>query len=366
MRALRDLSDLGQSVWLDYIRRSFVVGGELQRWVDQGVRGVTANPTILEKAIDGSNDYDDHLAELAKEGKSPEDIYEALALEDIGSAADMFRPVYEQGGDGFVSLEVSPALAHDTQGTIESAQHLFRALNRPNVFIKVPATDEGFPAIEALISQGINANVTLIFSLAQYEASAEAYIAGLERRTAEGKDVSRVASVASFFVSRVDTAVDRELQKIGNRDLQGRIAIANAKLAYSRFSQIFRGPRWERLAALGAKVQRPLWASTGTKNPNYADTLYVDELIGPRTVNTLPPATLQAWLDHGKAAPTLELRVDEARAQVARLADLEVSLDRITQQLAVEGVDIFAKSFDTLMSSIAAKSAHFRSPAVTR
>jgi transaldolase len=239
-------------------------------------------------------------------------------------------------------------------------------LNRPNVFIKVPATDEGFPAIEALISQGINANVTLIFSLAQYEASAEAYIAGLERRTAEGKDVSRVASVASFFVSRVDTAVDRELQKIGNRDLQGRIAIANAKLAYSRFSQIFRGPRWERLAALGAKVQRPLWASTGTKNPNYADTLYVDELIGPRTVNTLPPATLQAWLDHGKAAPTLELRVDEARAQVARLADLEVSLDRITQQLAVEGVDIFAKSFDTLMSSIAAKSAHFRSPAVTR
>jgi transaldolase len=363
MPTLRELSDLGQAVWLDYIRRSFVVGGELQQWIDRGVRGVTANPTILEKAIDGSSDYDEHLARLAREGKSADQIYEALALEDIGSAADLLRPVYDQFGDGFVSLEVSPSLAHDTQGTIVSAQHLFAALSRPNVFIKVPATEEGFPAIEELIRQGINVNVTLIFSLAQYEASAEAYLRGLERRIEEGKSISHLASVASFFVSRVDTAVDKALEGIGNRDLQGRIAVANAKLAYARFKEICSGPRWEKLARKGGKVQRPLWASTGTKNPNYSDTLYVDELIGPHTVNTLPPATLEAFLDHGKVALTVGSELGRARSEIDLLAKLGIDLNQVTEQLTVDGVALFAKSFDTLMASIAEKSEKLRSSA---
>jgi transaldolase len=356
------LTELGQSLWLDYIRRSFVTGGELRHWIDEGVRGVTSNPTILEKAISGSSDYDEQLAGLAREGKSSDEIYEALALADIGGAADLFMPVYDRDGDGFVSLEVPPALAYDTEGTIASARHLFSALNRPNVFIKVPATREGFPAIELLIGEGVNVNVTLIFSLAQYEASAEAYLAGLERRLSEGKDISRVASVASFFVSRVDSAVDKALENAGNEELQGTIAIANARIAYKRFKEIFRGPRWERLAGRGAKVQRPLWASTSTKNPAYRDTLYVEELIGPNTVNTVPPATLEAFLDHGRAMPTVEKGLDEARARIGRLADLGISLDGITEQLTVDGVDLFAKSFDTLMASIAEKRRRLRKP----
>jgi len=362
MAAIRELTGLGQAVWLDYIRRSFVVGGELRHWIDEGVRGVTANPTILEKAIDGSSDYDEQLARLAREGKSPDEIYEAMVLEDIAGAADLFRPVYDREGDGFVSLEVAPGLAHDTEGTIASARHLFSALNRPNVFIKVPATQEGFAAIERLIGEGVNVNVTLIFSLAQYEASAQAYLAGLEKRLSDGKDISRVASVASFFVSRVDTAADKALEKAGNKELQGTIAIANARIAYARFKEMFSGPRWEKLAARGAKVQRPLWASTGTKNPEYRDTLYVEELIGPDTVNTVPPATLEAFLDHGRAAPTVEAGLDEARARIDSLADLGISLDRITEQLTVEGVDLFAKSFDTLMASITEKSKRLREP----
>jgi len=362
MAAIRELTDLGQALWLDYIRRSFVTGGELRRWIDDGVRGVTANPTILEKAIDGSSDYDEQLARLAREGKSPDEIYEALALEDIGGAADLFRPAYDREGDGFVSLEVAPGLAHDTEGTIASARHLFSALNRPNVFIKVPATPEGFPAIERLIGEGVNVNVTLIFSLAQYEASAQAYLSGLEKRLSDGKDISGVASVASFFVSRVDTAADKALEKIGNTKLQGTVAIANAKIAYARFGEIFSGPRWETLAARGAKVQRPLWASTGTKNPQYRDTLYVEELIGPNTVNTVPPATMEAFLDHGRANPTVEAGLDEARARIDRLADLGISLDQITEQLTIEGVDLFAKSFETLMASITEKSRRLREP----
>ena len=362
MAAMRELSDIGQAVWLDYIRRSFVLGGELQHWIDEGVRGVTANPTILEKAIDGSSDYDEQLGQLAREGKPPGEIYEEMVMQDIANAADLLRPVYEKEGDGFVSLEVSPALAHDTEGTIESARHLFSALSRPNVFIKVPATEEGFPAIERLIGEGVNVNVTLIFSVAQYEASAEAYIAGLEKRLLEGKDISRVASVASFFVSRVDTAADKALGKVGNKELQGKIAVANAWLAYARFEEIFSGPRWENLARHGARVQRPLWASTGTKNPNYPDTLYVDELMGPDTVNTMPLQTLEAFLDHGRVARTLEAKVEEARAQIGLLADLGVSLDEITEQLTVEGVELFARSFDTLMASIAEKRARLREP----
>jgi len=362
MATIRQLSDLGQAVWLDYIRRSFVRDGELQRWIGEGVRGVTSNPTILEKAIDGSNDYDGQLESLARGGKPPDEIYEEMVADDIAGAADLFRPVYEREGDGFVSLEASPAFAHDTEGTVTSARHLFSKLSRPNVFIKVPATREGFPAIERLISEGVNVNITLIFSLAQYEASAEAYIAGLEKRLAEGKHISYVASVASFFVSRVDTAVDKALEKAGNSDLRGTIAVANAKLAYARFKEILSGARWEKLAASGAKVQRPLWASTSAKNPGYRDTLYVDELIGPHTVNTLPPATLEAFLDHGTAAPTLETGVGEARARIGRLAELGISLDEITEELTVQGVELFAKSFETLMASIAEKRRRLREP----
>jgi transaldolase/glucose-6-phosphate isomerase len=354
MAKLSDLAELGQAVWLDYIRRSFIASGDLQALIVDGLTGVTSNPTIFEKAIAGSADYDEALHKLVDAGKDANEIYEALVLEDIQQAADLLRPAYQrtQGADGYVSLEASPALAHDTEGTISEARYLFGALARPNVMIKVPATPAGIPAIETLIGEGINVNVTLMFSLAQYEAVAEAYIAGLEKLAAAGGDVSQVASVASFFVSRVDTAVDRALDEMGQSESQGKIAIANAKAAYSRFRETFSGPRWERLASLGARVQRPLWASTSTKNPLYPDTLYVDSLIGPDTVNTLPPATLQAFLLHGQVAATLGADMDEAHAQLERLAEIGVDLDGITQQLLDDGVTAFARSFETLMASI--------------
>ena len=291
---LRQLASLGQSIWYDNIRRALLDHGDLQALVDTGVTGVTSNPSIFEKAIAGSADYDEAMGELVTEGRSEIEIFEALALEDIQRAADILRPVYDATGrvDGYVSLEVSPALAHDTEGTVTEARRLFAALNRPNVMIKVPATPAGIPAIETLIGERINVNVTLMFSLEHYGAVVQAYIAGLEKLVAAGGDLSRVASVASFFVSRVDTAVDRALEALGNEDLQGRIAIANAKAAYARFKATFSGERWEKLSAQDARVQRPLWASTGTKNPLYSDTLYVDALIGPDTVNTVPPDTL--------------------------------------------------------------------------
>jgi len=365
MTKLHELADLGQAIWFDYIRRSFITSGELQALIDEGLRGVTSNPTIFEKAIAGSTDYDDALHRLVGEGKTVEQIYEAMALDDIRRAADLLRPVYEQtdGADGYVSLEVNPSLAHDTEGTIAEARRLFAALDRPNVMIKVPATPAGIPAIETLIGEGINVNVTLMFSLDHYGSVAEAYIAGLEELATTGADLSKVASVASFFVSRVDTAVDRALEEIGETALQGRIAIANAKVTYARFREVFSGERWERLAAQGARVQRPLWASTSTKNPLYPDTLYVDGLIGPDTVNTVPPATLNAFRDHGTVAPTLEVGpsaslragLDEARLQLARLAELGVDLDAITQKLQDDGVAAFAKSFESLMATIAEK-----------
>ena len=362
MSKLHELANLGQSIWLDYIRRAFITSGELQALIDQGVCGVTSNPTIFEKAIAGSVDYDADLQRLVDGCKSVDDIYETLVLNDITRAADLLRPVYDQSqaADGFVSLEVSPKLAHDTPGTIAEARRLFAAVGRPNLMIKVPATPEGIPAIETLIGEGINVNVTLIFSLAQYQAVTEAYVAGLEKRAATGEHLSRVASVASFFVSRVDTAVDRALETIGAGDaraaaLRGQIAIANSKVAYDFFRGFFSGSRWERLVAQGARVQRPLWASTGTKNPHYSDTLYVDNLIGPHTVNTAPPATLQAFLDHGQAALTLQAGVETARAQLAGLADLGVDLDAITQKLPDDGVASFAASFESLMASIAEK-----------
>ncbi len=357
MTKLHELANLGQAIWIDYIRRSFITSGDLQALIDEGVRGVTSNPSIFEKAIAGSSDYDPDLHRLVDEGRSVEEIYEALTQDDIRQAADLLRPVYDatDGRDGYVSLEVSPTLANDTAGTIAEARRLFAALDRPNVMIKVPATLEGIPAIETLIREGINVNVTLMFSLAHYDVVAEAYIAGLEKLAAAGGDLSRVASVASFFVSRVDRVVDPELKAVGNTKLQGKIAVANARLAYARFRETFGGKRWERLAAQGARVQRPLWASTSTKNPLYSDTLYVDNLIGPDTVNTVPPHTLNTFRDHGTVALTLDQGVAEARAQVARLAELGIDLDAITQKLQDDGVAAFSKSFETLMASIAEK-----------
>ncbi|MDY7075709.1 MAG: bifunctional transaldolase/phosoglucose isomerase [Chloroflexota bacterium] len=371
MMKLHELANLGQAIWLDYIRRSFITS-EMQALVDQGVRGITSNPSIFEKAIAGSADYDEDLGLLVEAGKSVEEIYESLVLDDIRRAADILRPVYDQtgGGDGYVSLEVKPTLAYDTAGTIAEARRLFAALGRPNVMIKVPATPAGIPAIRTLISEGVNVNVTLIFSPAQYEAVAKAYVAGLKDLAAAGGygnpsygDVSKVASVASFFVSRVEGAVDRKLDELIHsgqhtpnlQSLKGKIAIANSKIAYTLFRDIFSGGSWEKLAAQGARVQRPLWASTSTKNPLYPDTLYVDGLIGPDTVNTVPPATLQAFLDHGAASLTLETGVDEARSQLASLAALGVDMDEVAQQLQVDGVAGFAKSFEALMDSIAEK-----------
>ena len=357
MTRMNEAAAIGQSIWLDFIRRSFLDSGELGDLVAQGLRGVTSNPSIFQKAITASTDYDAAVERLVGEGRSVSDIYETLAIQDIRRACDIMQPVYSgtDGQDGYVSLEVNPKLAYDTEGTVMEARRLSSLVDRPNVMIKVPATPEGIPAIETLTGEGININVTLIFSLQQYEDSAMAYIRGLEKLAAANVDFSRVASVASFFVSRVDGKVDPALADLGNNELQGKIAIANAKMAYHRFSELFGGPRWEKLAAKGARVQRPLWGSTSTKNPAYRDTLYVDSLIGPHTVNTVPPETLDAFLDHGTAARTVDTDVEEARHQLARLAELGIELDGVTSQLMVEGVDAFADSFDELMSGIAEK-----------
>ena len=363
MEKLQELANQGQSVWYDYIQRSLITSGELKALVDRGVRGVTSNPAIFEKAIAGSQDYDPAIKALIAENTSLEGMYESLAIADIQMAADVLAPVYEDtnGHDGYVSLEVSPELAHDTSGTVTEAIRLFTAVARPNVMIKVPATPAGIPAIAELIGRGVNVNVTLIFGLENYIAVAEAYLSGLEQLAGTGPDVQgghqvdRVASVASFFVSRVDSAVDAALEAIGNSELQGTIAIANAKVAYARFQKIFSGDRWGRLAAQSARVQRVLWASTGTKNPNYADTLYVDELIGPDTVNTLPPLTLEAFIDHGRIESTLTTGVDEAQIRLNRLAELGIVLSDVTQKLQDGGGDAFARPFRSLMSSIAQK-----------
>ena len=357
MTKLHELAELGQSIWLDYISRSLIISGELRRLVDKGLRGVTSNPTILEKAITGSTEYDEELKRLVEEGKTVDEIYESLVIDEIRRAADILLPVYEKtnGVDGYVSLEVNPNLAHDTESTIEEARRLFAALKRPNVMIKVPATTEGMPAIEMLIGEGVNVNVTLIFSLEQYEAVARAYILGLERLAWAGGDLAKVASVASFFISRVDTAVDAALDREGNSTMQGKIAVGNAKIAYDRFKEIFSSEEWEKLASKGARVQRPLWASTSTKNPAYPDTLYVDQLVGPCTVNTLPPTTLAAFLDHGNVATTLESDVGGARNRISELERLGIDLDFITRQVLEDGVKSFSKSFDALLASITEK-----------
>ncbi len=351
------LQESGQAIWLDFIRRSFLNDGGFDKLIDQGIRGVTSNPSIFEKAIATNDEYDADIRELAAANKETMEIYEAVAIADIQQAADMLRPLYDssQGGDGFVSLEVSPTLAHDTEGTIADAKRLHAAVDRPNLMIKIPATPAGIPAIEATLAAGINVNVTLIFSLQQYEDTVEVYIKALETRHAAGKDVSKIASVASFFVSRVDTAVDKQLEQLGRTDLQGHAAVDNAKLAYERFQKLFSGNRWQSLADAGAVVQRPLWASTGTKNPAYPDTLYVDTLVGPHTVNTIPPATLDAVLDHGKTEPSVEDDLTGAKARMAQLKEVGIDMDAVTSKLLEEGVDAFAKAFQGLLESVEQK-----------
>ena len=358
MTKLKQLADMGQAIWLDFIRRSYSTSGELGKLVDMGLRGVTSNPSIFEKAIAGSDDYDSDLKALVESGKSVTEIYEALAVEDIRLAADILRKVYDETGgeDGYVSLEVSPELAHDTDGTLVDAERLFKTLARPNVMIKIPATPAGIPAIEAAIGKGINVNVTLIFSENHYQEAALAYIKGLERFSASGGDLSSVASVASFFISRVDTLTDNLLNEAGaDPAFQGKTAVANAKVGYQRYKALFSEERWERLAQAGARVQRPLWASTSTKNPNYPDTLYVDELIGPETVNTLPPDTLEAFMDHGKLAPTLESGLEDALDHLEKLNSFAIDLDEITQKLQEDGVKAFAVAFEGLLASVQSK-----------
>ena len=362
MADLRELADIGQSIWLDNISRSLITSGELQGLIDKGLRGITSNPSIFEKAVSSGSDYDEDIRKLAVSGKSVDEIYEALVTGDVRDAADLLRPVYDatDGVDGYVSLEVNPELAHDTDGTIIEARHLFAALDRPNVFIKVPATPAGVPAIKTLISEGININVTLIFSVPQYEAISEALIAGLQKRSEGGGDIGSVASVASLFVSRLDSAVDAELEKLNNSELQGKIAVANARMVYARFLEIFSGARWEKLAGLGARVQRPLWASTSAKNPAYPDTLYVDSLIEAHTVNTLPPTTLEAYLDHGKMTLMTKADMEKSRAHLANLVRLGVKIDAITKKLLDDGVDAFATAFAALVDQIAKKTEKFR------
>jgi len=365
---LTDLGTLGQSIWLDYIRRDLITSGKLRRLIEEdGLRGMTSNPSIFEKAIVESHDYDDEIRTLAHEGRGAEAIYEALSQHDVQSAADEFRPVYDKtdGKDGYVSLEVNPHLAHDTKGSLAEARRLWTALDRPNVFIKIPATAEGLPVIQQLISEGISINVTLLFGLPRYRQVVEAYIAGIEARAAEGKPVKHVASVASFFVSRIDALVDPLLEKAAAqggkeadlaRKLHGQVAIASAKVAYQIFKEIFGRDRFQRLANQGARVQRLLWASTSTKNPNYSDVKYVEALIGPDTVNTVPLETLEAYRDHGDPRTQLERDVKEAYRVLERLRELGIDLDKLTRQLEDEGVEKFNQPFDKLMETLTKES----------
>ena len=365
---LKRLGTLGQSIWLDYIRRDLMASGELRRLIDEdGLRGMTSNPSIFEKAIADSHDYDGDIRAMALGGNRADAIYETLSQRDVESAADQFRPLYDRtdGQDGYVSLEVNPHLAHDTKGTIEEARRLWAALNRPNVLIKVPATANGLPAIQQLIGEGISVNVTLLFGLPRYRQVAEAYIAGIEARAAQGEPVKHLASVASFFVSRIDALVDPLLEKLiaqGSKEVdlakraRGQVAIASAKMAYQIYKDIFGSDRFRRLAARGARAQRLLWASTSTKNPDYSDVKYVEALIGPDTVDTAPLETLDAYRDHGEPEARLEQGVEEARRVLERLPELGIDIDKVTRQLEDEGVEKFNKPFDKLMEALTQKS----------
>jgi transaldolase len=355
MNPLMRLREVGQSVWLDFLRRSLIAGGGLERLVrEDGVSGLTSNPSIFGKAIGDSTDYDDAIREIAeKDGRSPIEVFYDLALADVQMAADVFLPVYQDtgGADGFVSFELEPRLALDTGGSVEAAADLAARIGKPNIMIKVPGTDQGVPAVEELTARGVSVNITLLFSVAMYERVAEAYLRGLERRVGEGQPIDGISSVASFFVSRVDTAVDEQLPP--DSALRGKVAIANAQRAYHRFQQIFSGERWERLAAAGARVQRPLWASTSTKNPDYPDVMYVEELVGPDTVNTVPEATLNAFRDHGVVRPHAVIEGYEAAETVlSLLPEQGVDLEAITAKLVEDGVRAFQVDLDKLLGVI--------------
>ena len=361
------LTKQGQSIWQDDIARSMLTSGKLASTINEvGIRGLTSNPTIFEKAISGGNDYDEQISELLSEGKTPGEIFEAVEIKDLQDACDLFRPLYDatEGGDGFCSIEVFPDAARNADATREQARRLWKTVNRPNLLVKIPGTMEGAPVIGEMIAEGININITLLFSIESYERVAWAYIEGLEKRHAAGKPIDRIASVASFFVSRVDTLVDKKLNEKIVSDpgssasyeaLKGKIAVANAKLAYVRFQEIFGSDRFAALRSAGARVQRPLWASTGTKNPAYSDTLYVDTLVGPDTVNTMPGATIAAFLDHGSTERSVDVGLDEARQHFEQLAEAGINIDDVTQQLEDEGIASFTKSYESLLDSIEAK-----------
>lgn len=364
MNPLVELKKFGQSIWLDYIKRSLITSGELHMMIaEDGLAGMTSNPAIFEKAIVESHDYDDDIRVMKRGGKTALEIYNDLTVKDIQMAADAFRPVFEatKGADGYVSLEVNPHLAHDTENTIEEARRLWAELKRPNVCIKVPATVEGLPAIEQLIADGININVTLLFSLPRYQQVAERYIAGLERRLASGLPIREITSVASFFLSRIDTLIDPMLERIiaqgGEKApiaqrLHGMMAIASAKVAYRMWKELFSSPRFAQIAILGGRSQRVLWASTSTKNPAYSDLKYVEALIGPQTINTLPPETFWAYKNHGSPSFTLEKEVDAAKTLLGQLSSVGIQIDKVTEQLENEGVDKFCKPYDHLIQTL--------------
>jgi transaldolase len=356
---LHELSELGQSVWIDFLSRQLLQSGELARMMeDDAVVGITSNPTIFQKAISAGDDYDEQLREVLAEEDDPKEVFLRLAVQDVRDACDVLRQVWDGGGgkDGYVSIEVDPNFAYDTDATIAEAQRLHEVVDRPNCFVKIPGTKPGLPAIEEMIARGRSINVTLIFSLQRYAEVVEAYLRGLERLVESGGDPGSVASVASFFVSRVDTEADRRLDEVGAPpELKGKLAVANAKLAYERYKELFSGERWEALRAKGATTQRCLWASTSTKNPDYRDVLYVEELIGPETVNTMPEETIRAFQDHGEVAPTLERDLDEAKRLFERIAEAGVDYDDVVVVLEREGVDKFSDSFRELLDGVQGK-----------
>ena len=366
---LLELKKHGQSVWYDNLNRELIASGALQRMVDDdGVSGGTSNPSIFEKAVNTGNAYDEHLRKLVDEGPELPDIYDELTVTDVQQSADLFRAIYDHtaGADGFASLEVSPLIANDTQASIDAAHRLFRELDRPNAMIKIPGTPEGLPAIEQCLADGLNINITLLFGVENYEQVAWAYISALEKRRAAGQPVDRIASVASFFVSRVDSLTDEKLQKkiesassnserAELKSLLGKAGIANAKIAYAKYREVFSSPRWKALADAGARVQRCLWASTSTKNPDYRDVMYIEELIGPDTINTMPQSTLDAFREHGVVAPTLERGVDDAFATIRRLEEVGISFRSVTDELQVDGVRLFSESFAKANDSIRKK-----------
>jgi transaldolase/glucose-6-phosphate isomerase len=362
---LKGLLAYGQSPWMDYIRRDLLTSGELKKYIENdGLRGMTSNPAIFEKAITGSNLYGDILASSDAKKLDAKGLFEKIAIRDVQDACDIFQQVYKDSKrrDGYVSLEVSPYLANDTKNTIEEARRLWKAVDRPNVMIKVPATPEGIPAIRQLLEDGLNINITLLFAQSAYERVAEAFLAALEARAAKGQDISHIASVASFFVSRIDSLVDSKIdeqlkattdpgQKVLLESIRGKIAIANARLTYKKYQELFGGPRWKALGAKGAQTQRLLWASTSTKNPKYRDVIYVEELIGADTVDTIPPATFDAFRDHGKLRPSLTENVDAAAKTMADLAKAGISMKEVTEKLLVDGVKLFADAFKTLLEA---------------